>query len=128
MNKRVRLIRVLEYDYPDQETYEADIVRWQVPANGVRRGWGTKVGVIIRSATTLVETMPHQDESSGTQLPPDAPGTFKIGTTCRAVTQDITEGENGDLVEARRPCGWLLTPAGECVNRHNHLRPSSTDA
>jgi len=75
VSDRVRVIRVLEYDYPDQATAEADMARWGVPANGVRRGWGYPdklrgaadrrgVGTTIRSATTFSETLPHQDEET----------------------------------------------------------------
>jgi hypothetical protein len=74
-SKRVRVIRVLEYDYPDQATAEADMARWGVPPNGVRSGWGYPdglrgsadrrgIGTTIRSTTTFPETMPHQDEES----------------------------------------------------------------
>lgn len=62
--RRVRVIRVLEYDYPDQDTAEADMARWGVPPNGVRHGWGhikgrgPYQGTVIRSATTFPETMP----------------------------------------------------------------------
>jgi hypothetical protein len=70
MTNRVRVIRVLEYDYPDQETAERDMARWGVPPNGVRSGWGQPnvrglmfhTGTVIRSATTFPETMPHQEE------------------------------------------------------------------
>jgi hypothetical protein len=69
--KRVRVIRVLEYSYPDQATYEADIARWQVPPNGTKNSGQTQInhetgarrkGTVIRSATTLVETMPEGEE------------------------------------------------------------------
>jgi hypothetical protein len=69
MADRVRVIRVLEYDYPDQATAEADMARWGVPPNGVRNGWGygpsrkdRENGTAIRSATTFPETMPREEE------------------------------------------------------------------
>jgi len=50
----VRVIRVLEYEYPDYETAERDMRGWVVPANGV---WGPSSrrgsGPTIRSATTF---------------------------------------------------------------------------
>lgn len=67
-DNRVRVIRVLEYDYPDQATAETDMARWGVPPNGVRNGWGQAArrspytGTVIRSATTFPQTLPHQDE------------------------------------------------------------------
>jgi hypothetical protein len=64
-SKRVRVIRVLEYDYPDQDTYERDMGRWVVPPNGVWRvRHATRAQTTIRSATTFSQTMPHQDEES----------------------------------------------------------------
>jgi hypothetical protein len=68
MADRVRVIRVLEYDYPDQATAEVDMANWGVPPNGVRHGWGPPSfrirvpGTVIRSATTFPETMPHEEE------------------------------------------------------------------
>lgn len=66
--QRVRVIRVLEYDYPDQATAERDMANWGVPPNGVRHGWGgdgySGPGTSIRSATTFPETMPAQDEGT----------------------------------------------------------------
>lgn len=61
---RVRVIRVLEYSYPDQASYEADCPRWGVPANGIYRDFRgrTREGLVIRSAVTLSETLPEQDE------------------------------------------------------------------
>lgn len=76
--RRVRVIRVLEYDYPDQETYERDISNWSVPPNGVRSNWGhirgigVSSGTVIRSATTLMETMPHQDGPTDDQKEPSS--------------------------------------------------------
>lgn len=68
MSDRVRVIRILEYDYPDQATAETDMARWSVPPNGVRDGWGragygpgSNPGTTIRSATTFPETMPAQE-------------------------------------------------------------------
>lgn len=61
--QRVRVIRVLEYDYPDQETAEADMENWGVPPNGVFRipKGRTHADLVIRSAITFPRTMPHQD-------------------------------------------------------------------
>lgn len=65
--RRVRVIRVLEYDYPDQDTAEADMANWGMPPNGVRYGFGggrfrATRGTVIRSATTFPETLPHHQE------------------------------------------------------------------
>ena len=39
----IRVIRVLEYVYPDHETAEQDMRKWNVPQNGsVRKGGGTE--------------------------------------------------------------------------------------
>lgn len=60
----VRVIRVLEYEYPDHEAAERDMQNWGIPANGtkfgpVRSGWAK-----IRSATTfpamVSESMPQE--------------------------------------------------------------------
>lgn len=47
----IRVIRVLEYEYPTQEACELDVSSWFVPPNGVRRL--TTTGKMIRSATTF---------------------------------------------------------------------------
>lgn len=55
----VRVIRVLEYEYPSYEAAEKDMTNWGVPANGVRRGYASgRSGALfswskIRSATTF---------------------------------------------------------------------------
>jgi hypothetical protein len=47
----VRVIRVLEYEYPDHAAAEDDMSRWGVPANGVCVMG--RAAVTIRSATTF---------------------------------------------------------------------------
>lgn len=55
----VRVIRVLEYEYPSHEAAAADMANWGVPANGVRNGYASgRSGALftwskIRSATTF---------------------------------------------------------------------------
>ncbi len=46
----VRVIRVLEYEYPDHETAERDMANWKVPPTG---SWSVRAGRTIRSATTF---------------------------------------------------------------------------
>lgn len=53
-SRRVRVIRVLEYDYVSQEAAERDMGRWMVPANGIAQHGRNS----IRSATTFPETVP----------------------------------------------------------------------
>jgi hypothetical protein len=52
----VRVIRVLEYSFPDQETAEKALAAGFVPANGVKFVGHT----VIRSATTWPEQMPER--------------------------------------------------------------------
>jgi hypothetical protein len=78
----VRVIRILEYVYPDHETAEEDMRRWNVPENGsVRKGGGSRregdrgpamvKGYIITSATmsprtvSADETVPLLDNTFG---------------------------------------------------------------
>lgn len=58
----VRVIRVLEYEYPDFKSAEADMAKWGVPANGATiRPPGSVNGrahwSLIRSATTFPATV-----------------------------------------------------------------------
>jgi hypothetical protein len=48
----VRVIRFLEYEYPDHEAAELDMAMWGVPANCTTRTFGWK-STAIRSATTF---------------------------------------------------------------------------
>lgn len=48
----IRVLRVLEYDYPDIATMERDMKRWFMPIHGVKEvggGRGTQVYVISSS-------------------------------------------------------------------------------
>lgn len=54
----VRVIRILEYVYPDHETAEADMQAWNAPINGVLRH-GRRVK--ISSATLMPRTTTEDD-------------------------------------------------------------------
>lgn len=52
----VRVIRVLEYEYPSHAAAEEDMANWGIPANGTRRRYAARDGsgwAMIRSATTF---------------------------------------------------------------------------
>lgn len=66
----VRVIRVLEYEYPSHEAAENDMANWGVPPNGVRRGWPIGDGRVIRSATTFPATA--EDSILAKPTPPEA--------------------------------------------------------
>lgn len=51
----VRVIRVLEYSFPDQATAERSLANGFVPANGVKFIDGSAGSTVIRSATTWPE-------------------------------------------------------------------------
>jgi len=57
----IRVIRILEYTYPDNITAEEDMAMWAVPANGTR-----KIGVKAKTKTiksaTLVNLWAQYDE------------------------------------------------------------------
>jgi hypothetical protein len=97
---RVRVIRVLEYSYPDQATYERDQHAWSVPANGVRRHGPTRTGVYIRSATTLVETMPEIQPTRPMEPPLAAPLLADVPTEDEFVRQ-VIEHQDGPSVSRR---------------------------
>lgn len=70
----VRVIRVLEYEYPTHEAAEQDMVKWGVPANGVRSGFaGGRSAQFswskIRSATTFPATA--EDSILAKPAPPE---------------------------------------------------------
>jgi hypothetical protein len=50
---RVRVMRIIEIEYPSQEAYEADRERWMLPANGTK-SYGTKT---YKTATFLSESI-----------------------------------------------------------------------
>lgn len=74
----IRVLRVLEYEYPDAEIMDKDMQRWGVGANATHRGWG-KSGVVIRSAVLL----PHYLNVGKTVIPHDK------GTERTKVDDDI---------------------------------------
>lgn len=45
----IRVLRLLEYTYPDNQSAEDDMGRWGVPANGSKK-WGVHDAKVIRSA------------------------------------------------------------------------------
>jgi hypothetical protein len=76
----IRVLRVLEYEYPDAEMMTKDMERWGVPANGVHKGWrgGTNRGVTIRSAVLLPHylnvgktVIPHDEDAERTKVEDD---------------------------------------------------------
>lgn len=54
MNKRIRVLRVLEYTYDTVESMEHDMERWQIPANGSKTPGSRQV---IKSATFPLEVI-----------------------------------------------------------------------
>lgn len=64
----VKVIRVLEYTFPDQATAEQQLSHLFVPANGVKFVGQT----VIRSATTWPEEMPpaRQSDNEEEQVKP----------------------------------------------------------
>lgn len=66
----VRVVRVIDYTYPDHETAEQDMLRWGVPANGsyvggLRNPQGNRRVYAIHSATTTprgVAEVPFEDQ------------------------------------------------------------------
>jgi hypothetical protein len=117
MTGAVRVIRILEYVYPDHETAEEDMRRWNIPENGsVRLGGGTRhiegrretvKSYIITSATTSPRTV-GTDET--VPLLDDAPQTCKEYVRVHGVD---------------RVCGQKLTGLGVCKQMHMHAeRPS----
>lgn len=126
-DSRVRVIRVLEYDYPDQETCEKDMARWGVPPNGVRHGWGPNRphGVVVRSATTFPETMPHEEPEFDDRTPPKTDFPNEL-THEQQVAVDMTNVENPcraivDRQGRREPCGYPYNPDTGCTNMSNHV-------
>lgn len=60
----VRVIRVLEYSFPDQATAERSLANGFVPANGVKFIDGSAGSTVIRSATTWPEEIDDEDSGS----------------------------------------------------------------
>jgi hypothetical protein len=56
----IRVLRLIEYTYPDNETAEADMQRWGVPANGSKK-WGKHDDKVIRS-TIIIDLDPEPDD------------------------------------------------------------------
>lgn len=50
----VRVVRIMEYSYQTQEDADADMSRWNAPANGIRSFDGR---TLIRCATLHPETI-----------------------------------------------------------------------
>lgn len=53
----IRILRLMEYVYPDAETAEEDMSRWMIPATGIRRMSPNK---LIRS--TILTDLNFEDE------------------------------------------------------------------
>jgi len=63
-NVTVRVIRILEYVYPDHETAEEDRRRWNVPENGsVYRGGGKGTKQYMITSATMSPRTVHADEA-----------------------------------------------------------------
>lgn len=80
----VRVLRLLEYTFSDQETADQHMASWGMPANGVKRldqhrghyQVDREIGdgyLIIRSATLPQETLPEEPP----QIPPEQAAWFK---------------------------------------------------
>jgi hypothetical protein len=55
----IRVLRIMEYEYEDNERAKQDMARWQIPANGSKR----QGGMVIRSAIIIdLNSQPTKDE------------------------------------------------------------------
>lgn len=91
---RVRVIRLLEYTYRDQEEYEQDLKRWQVPPNGVSDFNGR---CSIRSTATIAETLGPVFMSAGhtPSITEKVAGTYGVVCIeCSQAAQDYVKCEN----------------------------------
>lgn len=52
----LRVLRLLEYTYPNVEAMESDMGKWAIPANGIRT-LGMGQGKAIKSATLPLEVL-----------------------------------------------------------------------
>lgn len=59
----VRVIRVLEYSFPDHKAAERTLASGFVPANGVKVIGGQAGSTVIRSATTWPEEMAPEGDT-----------------------------------------------------------------
>ena len=58
----VRVLRLLEYVYPNHEGAEADMARWSMPANGTKALSSRDVGEYTISSTTMLPRTVGPDE------------------------------------------------------------------
>jgi hypothetical protein len=70
----VRVIRILEYVYPDHETAELDMRNWNVPENGsVHKGGGMGTKKYIITSATMSPRTVSTDETVPLLDDPNAP-------------------------------------------------------
>ena len=62
----IRVLRVLEYVYPDAKTAEQDMARWQIPANGSYAAGANKM---LKSATFPFEVI--EEKQTELTIPQD---------------------------------------------------------
>jgi hypothetical protein len=53
----IRVLRLVEYNYPDAKRMEEDMARWTIPANGSHQAGN----MVIKSATLPLEVLDDPD-------------------------------------------------------------------
>lgn len=112
----VRVVRILEYVYPDHETAEKDMRNWNVPQNGsVRRGGGigrvlgvrTQMSEYIITSATMTPRTVSPDEAVPLVDEPSLENAF-----CRRIVH---------ISGADQMCGARLDQDGLCPQALQHI-------
>jgi hypothetical protein len=117
----VRVIRILEYVYPDHETAEEDQRRWNIPPNGsVMRGGGShhmpgkepvRVEKYMITSATMSPRTVHADEAVPLLDSNDDRDTL-WNKFCRVIIY---------RAGAEQMCGRTLSSEGVCPQAHTHV-------
>lgn len=98
----IRIIRVLEYSFPDQATAERSLANGFVPANGVKFIDGAAGSTVIRSATTWPEEV--DDDAAEYEALKSEVERQKVGTE-QPAEREVSNWLAGGDDKTQVPCG-----------------------